>query len=141
VASTAAVNATCMHGTATEASTASTSKAAATATAPGEGVVRNQRRANKHDRCEKYESISKHDTSPCYFGADALDGTQNASRDVKPNEQEHPLQLSHVGKIEIDINQRNRWPSITPRLESLAHPAKTTTMTEPHVVSRMFEIG
>jgi hypothetical protein len=50
---------------------------------------------------------------------------------------------SRVGKIEIKIkiNQRNRWPSITPRLVLLVHPAKTTTMTEPQVVRRIFEIG
>jgi hypothetical protein len=55
---------TAMHAPGTMEATTSASKAAATTTAPGEGVVGNQCRAKQHEGCEKCQSIP-HDIPPC----------------------------------------------------------------------------
>jgi len=55
---------TAMHAPAAMEAATSASKAAATTTAPGEGVIGNQCRAKQHDCREKYQSIP-HDIPPC----------------------------------------------------------------------------
>jgi len=80
VTSAARVNASSMDRAAMEATT-SASIAAAPAAA-GKRLVRNQCRANKHDRREKYESIPEHVTPPCDWVPMLLDGTQSAGDDA-----------------------------------------------------------